>query len=299
MSGLDAAERCDDHPRAAGATRRVACAATVCVMRLVSYNPFRTLGLPGVTLLKPEYLFRHGPQVAQADWVLFPESWQLNVLRYAWKARVFPSPATYDLGYDKVEMTRGFQAVAPGHVPTTLILPPGEASVRRVLDELGLPVVVKEPRSSMGHGVCLVETAGALRDWSHRTDVLYAQEYLPIAADLRVVWIGERVVTAYWRRGGDGFRHNLALGGVADFEAIPDAALALVERVATALGIDHAGFDIAMLDGYPFLLELNLLFGNEALIQRGIRVEPLILDYLHRVDGRGRPDPEVPMPEAI
>ena len=254
-------------------------ADSVC-MRLVSFDPLRTLGIPGVVPLKPEAMFRNKALIRDADFVLFPQTWQLNTLCYGLKARVFPSPASYDLGYDKVEMTRAFQAVAPVHVPHTLILPAGESSVEQVLDELGLPVVVKHPRESMGRGVELIETVAELRQWTMRAPVLYVQEYLPIEADLRVVWVGDEVLTAYWRRGGDGFRHNISRGGEADFEAVPAAALALVRQVAVDLGIDHAGFDVAMMGGHPFLFELNLLFGNDALNRRGISVAAAIHRHL-------------------
>jgi ribosomal protein S6--L-glutamate ligase len=268
-------------------------------MRLVSFNAYRTLGLPGVTYVKPEHLFRHADLLRAADVVLFPASWQLNVLCYAWKKQVFPSPASYDLGFDKVEMTRSFQAIAEQHVPATLILPPVDSSVERVLDELGLPVVVKEPRNSMGRGVSLIESAAALRSWAARVDVLYAQQYLAIDGDVRVVLVGDRVLAAYWRRGGDGFRHNLALGAEAVFEDVPAAATRLVERIAPQLGIDHAGFDVALVDGHPYLFEFNVLFGNEALNRQGIRVEPAILDYLQRTL-RPKDYPPLPLlPQAV
>ena len=251
-------------------------------MRLLSFNPYRTLGIPGVSYLKPEQMLSHRDTVLAADAVLFPHAWQLNVLCYVWRRHVFPSPATYDLGYDKVEMTRAFQALAPDNVPHTLIVSPSEAGIQQVLDELDLPLVVKEPRNSMGRGVALIETAAELREWAARVDVLYAQEYLQADADLRVVWVGDQVLSAYWRRGGDGFHHNVARGGAADFDAIPLPALNLVRDIATGLGVDHAGFDIMMIDGHPWLLEFNTLFGNEALHRRGVRVEPAIFSYLQR-----------------
>ncbi len=249
---------------------------------MISFNAYRTLGLPGVTYLKPEYFLEHRDLIQPAEVILFPESWQLNVLCYAWKRRIFPSPASYDLGFDKVEMTRSLQAVAADHVPPTLILPAVDRSVEQVLDELGLPVVVKEPRNSMGRGVFLIEHAATLYAWAHRVPVLYAQQYLPIDADLRVVYVGDQVIAAYWRRGGDGFRHNLAQGGEADFHAVPKTALRLVEQTASALGIDHAGFDLVMVGDHPYFLEFNVLFGNAALNQQGIHVAPVILDYLRR-----------------
>ena len=35
-----------------------------------------------------------------------------------------------------------------------------------------------------------------------------------------------------------------------------------------------------LVDGYPFLLEFNVLFGTDALNRAGIDLKPLILDYL-------------------
>lgn len=257
-------------------------------MRLLSFDPYRTLGMPGVRYLKPEQMLSHREQVLAADLVLFPQTWQLNVLCYAWRRRVFPSPPSYDLGYDKVEMTRAFEALFPQHVPRTLILPANDTGVEQVLDTFGLPVVVKEPRSSMGRGVVLIDDPAALRAWARRVTVLYAQEYLPAEADLRVVWVGDRVVAAYWRRGGDdGFHHNVARGAEADFDGIPPAALTLVHDVAVALGIDHAGFDLIVDGDQLWLLEFNVLFGNDALNRCGIRLAPVILEYIGRTHRAG------------
>jgi ribosomal protein S6--L-glutamate ligase len=101
--------------------------------------------------------------------------------------------------------------------------------------------------------------------------VLYLQEYLPIRRDLRVVWVGRQVIAAYWRVGAEAaFHNNVARGGSVDFDNVPAEALALVARVATELGVDHAGFDVAEVDGHYYLLEFNTLFGNEALNRRGI-----------------------------
>jgi ribosomal protein S6--L-glutamate ligase len=187
------------------------------------------------------------------------------------------------VGYDKVEMTRAFTAVAPEHCPRTLILPASPAGAEEAMEELGFPFVVKHPRSSMGRGVELVESRADLHAWIGTAEVLYAQEYLPSNQDLRVVWVGDQVVTANWRRGGDGFRHNFARGGELAFEDIPHPALELVTRVATVLGIDHAGFDLAVIDGWPYLIELNCLFGHAGIKARGIRLAPLILGYLERI----------------
>nr|WP_199457919.1 MULTISPECIES: hypothetical protein [unclassified Marinobacter] len=58
-------------------------------MHLVSFNVFRTLGFPDITVLKPEHFLRHKPLLQEADWVLFPEYWQLSALVHGLKCRIY------------------------------------------------------------------------------------------------------------------------------------------------------------------------------------------------------------------
>ena len=44
-------------------------------MNIVSFDAFRTLGLPGVRYIKPERMYEHLDDIQRADWVLFPEYW--------------------------------------------------------------------------------------------------------------------------------------------------------------------------------------------------------------------------------
>ncbi|MBI3774719.1 MAG: ATP-grasp domain-containing protein [Gammaproteobacteria bacterium] len=250
-------------------------------MRLISFDALRTLEMPGVINVKPEDWLRRKDEILSADVLLFPGYWQVNALVYAWRRRIFPSINTYHLGHDKIEMTRAFEAVCPAHVPFTRILPSTPAALEQMLDEFSFPCVAKVVRSSMGQGVILIESQAQLREYAHANEILYIQERLPIHRDLRVVVIGGQVVTAYWRVAQDGrFHNNVAQGGAVSFEDVPDGALRLVERVAKELGVDHAGFDIAEVDGHFYLFEFNVRFGTEALNKRGIRLGALILDYL-------------------
>lgn len=256
--------------------------------RLVSFDVFRTLGIDGVEAVKPEAMFAAHDALRRADWVLFPEEWQINLLVHVLGCRIFPSIASYRFGQDKVQFTRAMWLAAPEHMPATLILPATAESAARVVEELGFPMVVKEPRSSMGQGVFRIDSRAALFDLLPGLSVLYAQEYLAIGRDLRVVWIGDAVVGAYWRS-GEGFYHNIARGADYDFSAVPESALALVTRIATALGINHAGFDLACVDGHWYVIEANVRFGNEGLRAMGIDTAALISDWLEREDDRDRP----------
>jgi len=251
-------------------------------MNFVSFDPLRTLGLPA-TPLRPES-FPTDPATLQAvraaDLVLFPQTWQVNALHYALGKRIFPSAASQHLGASKVEMTRAFQALVPQHVPDTLILSATESGAREAVERFGFPFVVKHPRDSMGRGVHLVEDPSTLRALLPTLEVLYAQEQLPIDRDLRIVWVGDAVLAAYWRIGGDGFHTNISRGASESFDGIPAAALELVASVARTLGVDHAGFDVAMVGDHPYLFELNTLFGNEVLQRAGIDVAAAIRRHL-------------------
>ena len=253
-------------------------------MRLVSFNVFRSLGIPGVQHIKSEHYLRELNTVREADWVLYPEYWQVNSLIYGLNKRIFPSAASYHLGHNKIEQTRALLTVAPQHIPHTEILPASDAAVEQILERFDFPFVAKVVRSSMGNGVFLIESRQDLLRYRHGNEVLYVQEYLPIHRDLRVVWIGDRVLSAYWREHGNGFHFNVAKGGVINFDDIPPAALELVTQVATALGIDHAGFDIAMVDGHCYILEFNVLFGLDGLNRQGIRCGDHVLRYLRGDD---------------
>ncbi len=251
-------------------------------MKLISFDALRTLNFPSANYIKPDTYLQHDADIESADWLLFPEYWQLNVLHYAYKKRIFPSPASYALGHDKVEMTRAFMAVAPEHVPFTLIHGNSPEKADEIWQKMPLPFVAKIPKSSMGEGVFLIESLADWHQYCLKTDVLYAQEYLPIDRDLRIVVIGEKVVGGYWRIQSDnGFHNNIARGGTVLEGPLPESAVELVLKLAKTLGIDHAGFDIAMIDHYPFVLEFNRMFGTQGIHKIIGDTTPMILEYLN------------------
>lgn len=264
-------------------------------MQLISFDPYRTLHFPQAHYLKPELMNHHLDLLIAADGILFPQYWQINALLYGLKKRVFPSPASYYIGHDKVEMTRCFQTIAPQHVPWTLIEANTPANAERVWDTLPVPFVAKIPKSSMGDGVFLIENQADWVRYLALSPVIYAQEYLPIDRDLRIVWVGDQIVGGYWRMQAErGFYNNVAKGGQIEAGILPPEACALVEKLALALGIDHGGFDIAMVGHYPYVFEFNRLFGNQGLSGLQGKIDDAIHDYLGRIwsdDEPGSPHP--------
>lgn len=260
-------------------------------MQLVSFDPFRTLGIPGVRYLKPDRWLAHLDWIRAADWLLFPDYWQVHALHYALDARIFPSLATYQLGHDKIALTRAIQARWPSAMPETWILANTPEQRAYAVDRLGFPLVAKTPRASEGRGVFRIDCELDWRRYCEAHDVLYVQELLPIDRDLRIAMIGREVVGSYWRvRPERGFLNNLAAGGALDFSPAPPAALDLVREIGAALDLDHVGFDVAMVDGEPRILEFNRLFGSQGLRAQGIDPPRLIhAELLERARTGWRP----------
>lgn len=265
-------------------------------MRLISFDPLRTLHFPPHISFKSEHWLEQRHHLSEADWILFPDYWQVNALSFALKKRIFPSLPTYLIGHNKIEMTRAFETVVLANTPWTLIRPNTPVQAQEVWDAMGLPFVAKIVKSSMGEGVFLIENRADWNRYLQSAEVIYAQEYLPIDRDLRIVWIGDQVAGGYWRlQSPDGFHNNVARGGQAMAGPIPAVAVELVTKVARELGIDHAGFDIAMVDNHPYILEFNRMFGTQGINAMIGDTSELILNYLRRrLDEEEPPHPRTP-----
>ena len=250
-------------------------------MKLISFDALRTLGLPGVRYIKPERMYDHLDDIRDADWLLFPEYWQINTLLYGLQKRIFPSPASYYLGHNKVEQTRVFKAVCPEHLPKTAIHGSSRSALQEILDRFDFPLVAKAIKSSRGEGVSLLASEAELYDWATHNEVLYIQEKLEIRKDLRVVWVAGELLDAYWRIAPEGgFLNNVSQGGRVSREEVPQVALDLVRRLATQLNIDHGGFDLALVDGWPYLFEFNRLFGSQGMLVGKVSFSEALLKYL-------------------
>lgn len=250
-------------------------------MKLITFDPLKTIGIPNITYIKPEHMFREIDKIKEADYILFPEYWQVNTLVYGLKKKIFPNISTYHLGHNKVETTRALMATFPNNVPYTTILGKNNIDIEMTEEEFGYPLVAKEIKNSMGRGVFLVKNRSELKNYIENNDILYIQEKLPIDRDLRVVYVGNKVIAAYWRIAGEGqFHNNIAKGGSYDFNNIPPKAIELVERIAATLGVNHAGFDVVTVDDNFYILEYNVMFGNEGLRNLGIKAEKYIYEYI-------------------
>ncbi|HSG91938.1 MAG TPA: hypothetical protein VLA56_22175 [Pseudomonadales bacterium] len=260
-------------------------------MRVITFDPFRTLAVPGARYLKAERWREHLDELQAADLALFPPYWLVDALVWGLGLRVFPSHATYHLGHDKVRMTRALQARFAHLLPLTHMEVDAPGARERLFEAFDGTFVAKTPRASEGRGVFLIESRQDWLDYCNAHPQLYVQERLDIDRDLRVVVIGDAVVASYWRIApAGGFLNNVAAGGSLSFDPAPARAIDAVLEVARRLDIDHAGFDVAMVDGQPRILEFNRLFGNQGLREQGIRPDAFIAAWLLRDE-----DPDQPL----
>ncbi|MFS1513369.1 ATP-grasp domain-containing protein [Chengkuizengella sp. SCS-71B] len=252
-------------------------------MKLITFNPLRTIGIPNISYIKPLNMYKDIEKIKEADMLLFPEYWQVNSLVYGLKKKIFPSIESYHLGHNKIEMTRVLKAVCPEQIPYTEILSNTDENRRYIMEIFPLPFVAKEIKNSMGQGVFLIQNEKEFQDYADKVEVLYIQEFLSNDRDLRICVIGDEVVTAYWRiEETGGFHHNVAKGGKVSYDNIPDETLRLVLDVSQKLGINHAGFDVIFNNGKPYILEFNILFGNQGVPKHKVSLEQKIVEYITR-----------------
>ncbi|WP_228615812.1 ATP-grasp domain-containing protein [Exiguobacterium sp.] len=249
-----------------------------CPMKKISFNMIRSAGIK-TDYAKPEYYYDQLDKVRGADLVLFPEYWMVNSIIYGLNKSIFPSPATYHLGHDKIEMTRAFKATFPHRIPKTLIYGKNPYTIERVIEEFTYPFVAKTAKSSMGQGVWLIKNEQEWLEYVERHDTFYVQEYIPNDRDLRIIVIGEEVVGSYWRV-SEAFLNNVAQGANFSYEDIPDDVVEEVRTIAKTLHINHAAFDVIVTEDAFYILEFNVFFGSEGLMPLGVRLPQKIEAYL-------------------
>lgn len=154
-------------------------------------------------------------------------------------------------------------------VPTALARRPDD--VRQVLGCLGGPPwVVKITDGSQGHGVTLVESAGAaeavieaLLGAGRR---LLIQRFIPHAADMRLFVLGSEVVAAMRRWVPTGqFRANIHQGATGESARPTERQALLALEAARILGLEMAGVDILETEDGPAVLEANASPGLEGI----------------------------------
>ena len=145
-------------------------------------------------------------------------------------------------------------------VPKTIWVKP-DTRPAFIVEQLGMPVVVKILDGSKGHGVSLVHSAHELETLlemlfsARASSPILAQEFIADSRgrDLRVLIVDGKPLVGMLRRNAsaDGFKSNVSAGGIAEAYPLTDAIRDLSARVVEALGLNVGGIDLLFKgDGY-------------------------------------------------
>ncbi len=136
----------------------------------------------------------------------------------------------------------------------------------------GAPLVIKLLQGTQGIGVVLAETKSAAKSviesfFGLNASVL-VQEFIKEAggADVRCFVVGEKIVAAMKRQGGEGeFRSNIHRGGSAELVTLSTEERKTALRAANTMGLNVCGVDILRAERGPVVMEVNSSPGLEGI----------------------------------
>lgn len=173
--------------------------------------------------------------------------------------------------------------------PKTLVSR-NSADIEDLLDQIGLPVIIKLATGTHGNGVVLADTKKAAKSalqafylYNEDGTNILLQEYIEESAgtDIRAFVVGSRVVASMRRQSlDDDFRSNLHKGGEGTSIKLTDEEKRLAVSAARAMGLHIAGVDLMRSSRGPLVLEVNASpgFGIEKITGRNVAEK--IIDYV-------------------
>lgn len=159
-----------------------------------------------------------------------------------------------------------------------------------LIEQIGLPVIIKLASGTHGNGVVLAETKKAAKSalqafylYNEDGTNILLQEYVKESAgtDIRAFVVGSRVVASMKRQSlDDDFRSNLHKGGEGTAVKLSDQEKKMAIRAAKAMGLHIAGVDLMRSARGPLVLEVNASpgFGIEKITGRNVAVK--IIEYI-------------------
>lgn len=135
--------------------------------------------------------------------------------------------------------------------------------IDHIIEELNLPLVIKEANGSFGEQVYLARSKEEVIKLSLRLSpktIIY-QEFIKSSAghDVRIEVVGDEVLGAVERTNLDGdFRSNVLQGGKMEKIDVDESFYEMALSVVKTIGLDFAGVDIMFGEsGEPILCEVN------------------------------------------
>ncbi|MBR3180244.1 RimK family alpha-L-glutamate ligase [Candidatus Saccharibacteria bacterium] len=159
-----------------------------------------------------------------------------------------------------------------------------------LLEQIGLPVIIKLAVGTHGNGVILADTKKAAKSalqafylYNEDGTNILVQEFIKESAgkDIRAFVVGNRVVASMQRESlDDDFRSNLHQGGAGTKIKLTDEEKKVALKAAKAMGLNICGVDLMRSNRGPLVLEVNASpgFGIEKVT--GKDVASKIIEYV-------------------
>lgn len=159
-----------------------------------------------------------------------------------------------------------------------------------LLEQIGLPVIIKLASGTHGNGVVLAETKKAAKSalqafylYNEDGTNILLQEYVKESAgtDIRAFVVGSRVVASMKRQSlDDDFRSNLHKGGEGTSVKLTAEESRIAVKAAKSMGLHVAGVDLMRSNRGPLVLEVNASpgFGIEKVTGRNVAEK--IINYI-------------------
>ena len=207
--------------------------------------------------------------------------------------RLFNSARAIELCDNKILM---YQELAKKGVkiPRTFIVPKTFECVEyskldfvdEVIEDIGLPLVMKEAYGSFGEQVYLVKSFQEIETIVEKLGYkdFLMQEYITSSKgrDIRVNVVGHKAIVSMLRENKNDFRSNISNGGTGQAYEPEQKYLDLAIKAAEALGLDFAGVDVLFGENdEPIICEVNSnpQFAS-TLACTGVNLADAIADYI-------------------
>ena len=142
-----------------------------------------------------------------------------------------------------------------------------DASIKKALKTLSMPIIIKNLNSSQGKGVDIARTATELRTKIKKLTLgkiqFILQDFINNDFEYRILVLGGKAAIAETKTRQDNeFRNNVSLGATEKFislSSVPKNVLRNAEKAAKALKIDIAGVDVVVdkITNIAYVLEVN------------------------------------------
>lgn len=162
----------------------------------------------------------------------------------------------------------------------------------KVLEELKLPLIIKEAHGSFGMKVYLIETEEQFYEKVEQLNGIdyVFQQFIATSRgrDIRVNVVGDEVVTAMYRHSETDFRANITNGGTAEKIDLTEEQKAVAIQAAKALGAEYAGVDLLFGENEkPIVCEVNAAAHIRNIYNvTGVNVGEKLTEYILRKIGK-------------